>query len=312
MGEQERVLTGADVSSIAEAVRNWGRWGVDDERGTLNFLTEAKRAAAGALVREGAVVSCARSLDVTPSAENPNPVQHLMIRAADAIDNPIGFGGMADFIGLAVHGAADTHVDALCHIFMGAKMYNGHGPSAVRSDGAHRNSIMAAADGIVGRGVLLDICRLRDVDWLEPGEAITAADLDAAEAREGVEVGEGDILLVATGRDACRAAQGPWNTFDRGLAGLYADCIPWLHARRVAALGSDGISDVMPSRVEGWRIPIHQVAIVAMGLHLIDNMALDRLMAACRARQRWEFLCVIAPLRLERGTGSPVNPLAIF
>ena len=312
MAERQRELTEADVARIAGEVRTWGRWGSEDERGALNYITPAKRAAASALARDGAVLNCALSLAVQPAVDNPTPVQHHLIRGADAAPPGAAFAGSADYFAIAPHGLANTHLDALCHVFADGKMYNGFDARDVRSDGAHHNSIMAGADGIVSRGVLLDIPALRGVDWLELGERVSAADLAAAEEREGVRVEEGDILLVSTGRYARRDANGPWNPRADGLAGLYADCIPWLHARRIALLGGDGISDVMPSGVEGWRLPIHQIVIVSMGVQLIDNMDLGPLAAACRERGRWEFLFVVAPLRLERGTASPVNPIALF
>ena len=308
---QTNSLTAVDVDAMNDRVRNWGRWGPDDERGALNLITDAKRAAAAALVTDGFAVSCARSLPVTPAANNPNPVQHAMIRGGDTQEST-GVGSSADYFAIASHGWATTHLDALCHFFTDGKMFNGCDMREVRTDGAHKNSIMAGADGILTRGVLIDIPALRSVDWLEPGERITAADLTAAEARQHVRVEEGDTLIVATGRDAREAALGAWNPSDAGLAGLYADCLPWLHERGVAVLGCDGVSDAMPSGVDGWPMPMHQIAIVAMGIHLIDNMELERLAAACRARGRWAFQFVVAPLRLERGTASPVNPLAFF
>lgn len=190
-------------------------------------------------------------------------------------------------------------------------MYNGFDTSEVRTDGAQRNSIMAGSDGIASRGVLLDIPGLRGGEWLDPGDLVTAADLTAAEERQGLKVEKGDILLVATGRDARREAVGRWPMAD-GFAGLYADCLPWLHDRGIAVLGGDGFTDAFPSRVEGWPMPFHQIAIVSMGVHLIDNMQLGRLLAACSERDRWEFFFMLAPLRLERGTASPVKPIAVF
>lgn len=304
-------MTKGDVDRIAARVRNWGRWGPDDERGTLNLITPAKRAAALALATEGAVVSCALPLPVTPAPDNFRPALHMMLRGGDATP-PEGLQFSADFFGIAPHGMATTHLDALCHVFRNGKMYNGFDMREVRSDGAQKDSIMAARDGIVSRGVLLDFPALRGSPWLEPGDAITAADLDAVERRQGIRVEEGDVLLIATGRDARRAAHGAWDFRELGLAGLYADCLPWLHERGVAVLGCDGVSDVMPSRIEGSIQPIHEVVIAEMGVHIIDNMQLGRLMAACRERNRYGFLFMLAPLHLERGTASPVNPLAIF
>jgi len=302
------------MEKVFEATRNWRRWGADDEAGALNFITPERRRAAAALVRDGVAVSCARELPVEPSIENPRPAQHHMLVAGDAAESVMpGFGATMDYIGVAFHGMATSHIDALCHVAVGGRIYNGFAVGEVLSTGARRGSIMVARDGIVGRGVLLDLPRLRGVAWLEPGERVLPAELERAEAAAKLRVGEGDILLVATGRDARRARHGPWDPNAVGLAGLDARCVPWLHERRIAVLGSDGVSDALPGGViPGWPIPIHQCCLVGMGVHLLDNLALAELAAACAARERWEFLFTVAPLRVAGGTGSPVNPIALF
>ena len=173
---------------------------------------------------------------------------------------------------------------------------------------------MCARDGIVSRGVLLDIPRANDVPWLEPGACISVAELERAEESQGVHVSEGDILLVGTGRDARRNEHGPWSPFEVGLAGLHAECIPWLHERGVAVLGSDGVSDPLPvgAGIPGWVMPVHQCALSAMGVHLLDNLRLDSLAEACARHGRWAFQLAVAPLRIDKATGSPVNPIAIL
>lgn len=301
-----------EVAAIAQQVSNWGRWGADDERGALNLISDAKRAAAAALVQDGLAVSCALVLPVRPAADNPNPVAHHMTIAGDAVDNPdIPLQSTGDYFAIAPHGMATTHLDALCHVLRDGKMYNGYPAAVVKSSGAERNAITAAEDGVISRGVLLDIPALRGVEYLEPGERISAAELSAAEARQGVSVAAGDILLVRTGRDTRREALGAWPPLD-GMAGLAVDCLPWLRDRDVAVLGSDGISDVIPSEIEGWLLPIHEVILPQMGVHLIDNARLGPLAAACAERGRYAFQLTIAPLRLEGGTASPINPIALF
>ena len=302
--------TSDDLVRMAVELRNWGRWGEDDERGALNLITEKKRAQAAALVREGLSVSCAGALPVSRGLE-PRPGQHYMITGGDQVSEEARFAFCLDSFSIAPHGPATTHLDALCHMFYEGKIYNGYSKDEVRTDGAQKDSIMAGADGIVSRGVLLDIPALRGVDWLEPGERITIAQLEEAEEREGVRVESGDILLVATGRDARAESRGPGAPWD-GLAGLDASCLPWLRERDVAVVGCDGITDATPSGIDEWPMPLHQVLIANMGVHLIDNVSIERPVAACRERQRYEFLFAIAPLRLEGGTASPVNPLAIF
>ena len=302
--------TSDELIRMAVELRNWGRWGVNDERGALNLITDEKRAQAAALVQEGLSVSCANELPVSRGLE-PRPAQHYMIVGGDQVDPETRFAFCLDSFSIAPHGPATTHLDALCHMFYEGKIYNGYSKDEVRTDGAHKDSIMAGADGIVSRGVLLDIPAVRGVEWLEPTERITVADLEAAEEREGVRVEPGDILLVATGREARAESRGPGAPWD-GLAGLDASCLPWLHERDVAVVGCDGITDATPSGIDEWPMPMHQVLIANMGVHLIDNVSIERLVAACRERDRYEFLFSLAPLRLEGGTASPVNPLAIF
>ena len=303
----------ADVDALAQRLSNWGRWGPEDERGALNFITPAVTAAAAALVSEGVTVSCALELAKTPAADNPTPVAHFMTGAGD-VSGRSGIRGLeatGDYFAIAPHGMANTHLDALCHILDQGKMYNGFEAREVLSTGALRNAITAAEDGIASRGVLLDIAALHGQDWLEPGAPITAADLEAAEHRQSVQVRSGDILLIRTGRDSRREAEGAWPPFE-GMAGLTLETLPWIHEREVAILGCDGVSDMIPSHVEGSPLPIHHVIITYMGVHLIDNARLGPLGAACAARGRWEFLLTIAPLRLAGGTASPINPIALF
>ena len=299
--------TRAEIGEIFERVKNWGRWGPEDERGALNFITPAVRQRAAATLQDGVTVSCALPLNTVGSAENASPVTHLMVRAGDIPEA----SGTADYFAIAPHGMSHTHVDALCHIFYQGQMYNGFPAGAVLSSGATRCAITAGEQGIVSRGVLLDIPVQRGLDWLEPGDPIHPADLDAAAERQGLQVEEGDILLVRTGRHRRNVRVGPSNARE-ATAGLHASCLPWLHERRIAVLGCDGVSDVLPSRVEGVGLPIHFVAIPGIGLHLIDNAQLDDLADACVERRRWQFLLTLAPLRLLRGTASPINPIAMF
>ena len=305
--------TRADVDALAQQLSNWGRWGPDDERGALNFITPAVSAAAAALVQDGVTVSCALELAKTPAADNPTPVMHFMTGAGDVSGAGVlrGLEATGDGFMISPHGMANTHIDALCHILDQGKMYNGFDASAVLSTGATRNSIMAGEEGLASRGVLLDIAALKGVDWLEPGDPIGVADLEAAEERQQVQVRSGDILLIRTGRDTRREAEGAWPPFN-GLAGLLMETLPWIHEREVAILGCDGVSDLVPSNVEDSPLPIHHIIITYMGVHLIDNARLGPLGQACAERNRWEFLLTIAPLRLVGGTASPINPIAMF
>jgi kynurenine formamidase len=294
----------ADVLAFHETLSNWGRWGHDDQLGALNLITPQVRAVAAATVRTGVTVSCARPLDTVPAADNPLPVAHHMTGTFTE-----GMG--ADYVGISPHGFATSHLDALCHIFHEGRLYNGYPTETVTAHGATKLGIHRLHAGIVTRGVLLDIPAQRGVDALEPGEPVFPEDLEAAESAAGLQVRPGDALLVRTGRWRWRAAHGPWDAGSLA-AGLDASCLPWLRERDVATLGSDCVSDVLPSRVDGVGMPIHTIAIVAMGVHLMDNLDLDALAAACAEEARWEFLLTVAPLVLRRGTASPVNPLALF
>ena len=294
----------ADVLAFHQTLSNWGRWGEDDQLGALNLITPDITAAAAATVRSGRTVSCARPLDTVSSADNPSPVAHHMTGTATE-----GMG--ADYFAIASHGFATSHLDALCHIFHEGRLYNGYPAEAVTAHGATKLGIHRLHDGIVTRGVLLDIPALHGLDALEPGQPVFPEDLEAAESKAGLAVRPGDALLVRTGRWRWRATHGAWDVGQRA-AGLDASCLPWLRERDVAALGSDGVSDVLPSRVDGVGMPIHTVVIVAMGVHLLDNLDLDALATACADEARWEFLLTVAPLVLRRGTASPVNPIALF
>jgi kynurenine formamidase len=311
-------LSNEDILRLHDTLSNWGRWGPDDQLGALNFITPALRAAASAEVRSGRTVSCGRRLATRPAPDNPDPVAHHMIGTATE-----GLG--ADYIAMRTHGFANSHIDALCHNFHDGHLYNGYPAESVTAHGARRLGIHHLAAGIVTRGVLLDIPPVRGVAALEPGTPIFTEDLDAAAAAAGVEVQTGDALFVRTGRWAWRDAHGPSDP--HAMAGLDASCLPWLHAHEVATLGSDGISDVTPSRIrevsavpprpfpqipDYVTMPIHIIVQVALGVHLLDNLDFDELATACQEEERWTFLLTVAPLILYRGTASPVNPVALF
>lgn len=300
-------LTPDEVKASFERISNWERWGKEDQRGALNFITAEKRAAAARLAKAGEIVSLALPLSTQTTAENPQPVQHLMLHVG-----PHAVAAL-DYFGIAPHGMAFTHLDALCHVFWDGRMYNGFSNREVGRFGAKKCAIDVTRDGIVSRGVLLDIPKTRKVEWLEPGDPIYPEDLNAAEEMEAVRVDEGDILLIRTGRHQRRKAKGAWDPRREGLPGLDASCLTWLHERRIAVLGCDAVSDLIPNGYSGeLSMPIHVGTLVMMGIHLIDNADLEALSAACARHNRYEFLFAMAPLILERGTASPVNPLAIL
>lgn len=288
-----------------------GRWGAGDRRGALNTITPAELLAAAGEVRLGRTVSLARPIEDVPSADNPEPAQHEMIgHAADRIRVP-GLEFAADRFRMNVHGDADSHIDALCHVIYDDKLYNDVSVESLTPTGASALSIDVASNGIVGRGVLLDIPRLRDVPWLEPGDHVTVDDLLAAENDQGLRVERGDLLFVRVGHTRRRLEVGAWDVAS-ARAGLHPTAMEFVAERQVAVLGSDSNSDTAPSTTEGVAFPVHVLAINAMGVHLLDYLRFEDLLPLCQEAQRWSFLCVIAPLRLPRATGSPVNPIAIL
>ena len=216
-----------------------------------------------------------------------------------------------DRLRMNIHGNADSHLDALCHVIYDGELYNGVGADTITVAGATALSVDLARDGIVGRGVLLDIPRLRGVSWVDPGDHVTADELLAAEREEGLNIGQGDILLVRVGHRRRRRELGPWNAAEQ-RAGIHPAALELLAERHISALGSDGNNDTAPSSVANVAFPVHALAIQALGLHLLDYLQLEDLMRICKDQGRWSFLCVIAPLRLPTGTGSPVNPIAIL
>ncbi len=303
-------LTEQEIKGMFDRISNWGRWGKDDQRGALNYISDAKRQAAARLVKTGEAVSMALPLATAPAPDNPTPVTHLMIQSgydAHLLSPPF----TADYLGINTHGYANTHLDALCHIIWNGRMYNGFEASEVGSSGARKLAVDVARDGVIGRGVLLDIPALRDVPWLENDQRIYPDELDAAVRHHRVTIEEGDVLMVRTGRARRRKARGGWSP-EEGLAGLDAACLPWLHERKIAVLGSDGVSDAMPFGYDEPWLSIHTCAIVMMGVHLIDNMDLDAAAERAKALGRYEFQFVMAPLIVRHGTASPVNPIALF
>ena len=303
-------MPAATFRALYERLRGQARWGPGDRRGALNHITAQRLAAAAAEVRAGRTITLAAPL-AGSAPDNPEPgARHMKRLPAEPSDVP-GLAFAADQITMNVHGDVDSHIDALCHVSYAGTLYNGVPSGVVTSRGAAELSIDDARDGIVGRGVLLDIPRLRGAPWLEPGDHVTAAELAAAEQAQRVRVGPGDLLFVRFGHRQRRGELGPWDVA-RSRAGLHPGAAEYLAERQVAALGSDSNSDTAPSLVDGVAFPVHVLAINALGLYMLDYLQFDDLVPACEAAGRWSFLCVIAPLRLPGGTGSPVNPIAIL
>jgi kynurenine formamidase len=305
-----------EVDGYFERLSNWGRWGRADELGTLNLITDEKRRQAAALVRLGHPVSCAWDVAATVEQDHVHgTAQRFMLGTGEAAAQADGGRDAAarEFVGMTFHGFHVTHLDALSHMFWDGRMYNDQ-PSAkvTAQSGATHHDVTNARRGIVTRGVLLDIPALRGADWLDPGEGVHREEVLAAEAAAGVTVESGDAVLLRTGYDRRRRLQGTEDLRANGHPGWHASCLPWLHERDVAVIGCDTAQDALPSAYPGVRAPVHLVGIVKMGLWLIDNCALEELAATCRSLGCWEFLFVATPIPVVGGTGSAVNPLAIF
>jgi len=303
---QKRVFPSeAELDALFEELDNAGRWGPDDQLGTLNFITNAKRLAASTLVRNGRALSLARDLDTLQSPNNPSPVRHTMCYQSHY---PIG---AVDALCLDMHGFALTHLDAVAHVYRGQDVYNKRKAADVAlPSGLTFGDMLAQKDGIFTRGVLLNVAAARGIDWLNPDDGVYAADLDAAEKRQRIRVGSGDCIFVYTGLQKREAKEGPENLGQR--VGIMPDAIRWMHQREIAVYSGDCV-DAFPNPYGArYCIYFHAIALAAMGLILLDIPALEPLVVMCEELKRSEFLLTMAPLRIKGGTGSPVNPIALF
>lgn len=301
--------------SLWSRVCNWKRWGEDDQAGALNLVDPAKRIAASKLVTEGIPIGLGNPWPTAPGPHNGWPAEHRMIRAGDDPHYP-GVPGLSvalDYIGVQHHGIACSHIDALCHVFVRERMYNGYPATDVKSTGALRNDMTPMADGIVTRGVLLDLPGAAGTEALGGFHRITADELSRAEKAAGIRVESGDVLIVHKGRQQRVAAEGHTDPVATGMPGLHPECAAWLHERGVSILGSDYMNDPQPNwDCPGWPIPIHYLGICGMGMTLLHNLDTEALAAVCRRLGRYEFLLTIAPLKIPGGTGSPLNPIALL
>lgn len=297
-------LSKAQFDQLFKQLSNWGRWGKDDQLGTLNLITPACRREAAALVREGVCVSLARDLNEEKSVDNPDPFRDVMQLGIDGKFN-------MDTYTVSFHGFAFSHFDALSHTYYEGRLYNGYPDAQITSTGAKVLDAVQYHDGIFARGVLIDIPWLRGLPYLPTNALITAHEFDQWEQKTGVKIHSGDAILVRTGRWARRDSKGPWDIANAS-AGLAPSTMGWLHRRDAAFLVSDCAHDALPAPVEGVDFPIHVLAIVAMGMPLADQCNLEDVAREARNLNRQTFLLTLAPERIKGGTGSLVNPIATF
>ena len=301
-----------DFRRALKELSNWGRWGKDDELGAANLITPTKRKQALALAKDGIAISLAHDVVQEKAVDAPNILQRTLGNVA-----PTGTTDMYQYTG-TYHGVAHSHLDALdCHMMVDGKGYNGVSMEEITaSGGCPKGGIGALKDGIVTRAILFDATRLPGKataqGWLEPGTAIHREDLEALEKLEHVKVSAGDVILLYTGRWKRRAALGPWpNT--TGFAGYHADVAYFLKERGVSFIGGDGPNDVSPTGLPATVTnPLHRLALVALGVDIFDNLDFERAIEEARRLNRYELLFMAAPLRIDKGTGSPLNPLAVF
>jgi kynurenine formamidase len=321
-------MTEPNIDTVRDFIArhsNWGRWGDDDERGTLNHVTPDAIVRAAGLVRHGRSISLALPFDEhgpqTGGFNRFNPI-HLMTRdgadvaAGTAVRDFYGgndryFRGTDDLVILSLQ--SGTQWDSLAHVVFENNIYNGYGADQVSSKGALRNGVTNAVDGMVGRGVLLDMPRSMAVPWLEPGTAIGADDLDRAADREGVRLRKGDFVLVRTGSMARVRAQGGWGDYAGGPApGLGLTSIDWVADHELAAVATDTWGmEVLPNETPDVLLPLHIVFIVHLGLWVGEIWDMEALAEDCADDGRYEFLFCGPPLPFTHAVGSPTNPMAI-
>jgi kynurenine formamidase len=299
------MLTEPEVVALFERCSNKGRWGDDDECGTLNFITPEKRLAAVGMVRNGHVISLGKDLNKVASRSNPDPVVHRMLYLMQ--DAPFG---CIDVMEIAPHGFSVTHMDGVGHVYFDGETYNGRRASqTVTAAGMSFGSVRELASGVFTRGVLLDVAGARGVPWLTPDEGIMPDDLDRAELYGRVRVETGDAIFVRAGLGARVAAEGEEDPSAR--TGLLPECLPWLYEHEIAVYSGDCIEKI-PLPYERAFQPLHMIGLGSMGLVMIDNPDIEELNAYATRTGRYEFLLTCAPLRLPGGTASPINPIAVF
>ncbi len=310
--ESPSISTESEFRQAMETLSNWGRWGIDDELGAANLISPETLTHAASLVSEGLCFSLAHDIIQHATPEGPWFLDRQVVNVSDT-----GASDRYQYTG-TYHGVIHSHLDSIdCHVMFEGKGYNGVTAEEVKAaNGCPKGSIHALRDGIFTRGILFDATLLSETasarGWVEPGTAIRAADLEKLEALEGVRVGPGDVILLHTGRWRRRAELGPWDTSE-GVAGYHADVAFFLKERGVSFIGHDMFNDVFPHEFsDDIRLPLHRLALVSLGVGIFDNLDFDDVAAVARELGRYEFLFTAAPLRIQKGMGSPLNPIATF
>ena len=289
-----------EFDEMFRELSNWGRWGEDDQRGTANLITPEKRRQAAALVKSGISVSLAHNPVAEVAEDNPE----------GAFEHVMSSNFRTDAYRFRYHGTLLSHIDALCHYQYKGMMYNGVPTSASSMAGCSKLGIENMKNGIITRGVLIDLPRFKGVPYLEPGTPVYVEDIEAWEKIAGVTLGPGDAIFLHTGRWIRRAKLGPWKA-QGNRAGFHVSVGPWLKARDVAVLGSDGAGDVQPSRID-VNNPLHVFLIAGLGMTFLDSQDLTALAETAAKLNRWEFMLTVGSIPVTGGTGGPVNAIAVF
>lgn len=310
-------------AAIAEAhkkLSNWGRWGANDQLGTLNHVTTEDIVAATRLVRKGKVFALGIPLDRNGPQNGLfggrwNPIHTMLATGTDAVagrqDEAPNIRYADDAINMPVQGA--THWDALGHVFYQDKMYNGYDARLVDSNGLATLGIEHARNKMVGRGVLLDVARFKGVEYLEDGYGISNDELDACAKAQNVEIRRGDFVIIRTGQMERCLKEGQWGGYAGGDApGVKFENCYWCHGKQIAAICSDtwGV-EVRPNETTEANQPWHWVVIPAMGLTMGEIFYVKELAEDCAGDKVYEFFFNAPPLVITGGTGSPINPQAI-
>jgi len=296
-----------EFDQLFQQIKSWGRWGPEDQLGAANLVTGEKRKQALALAKLGIVLGLGRRLSADASGDKTSPFEHIMMDWGFTTEPLVGF--TADTYKITYHGSLTSHFDALCHVAYKGQTYNGYLVKDVYSEkGCTKLGVENLKNGIVTRGVLIDIPRLKQIPYLEPGTEVFAEDIEAWEKYAGVRISAGDAIFLRTGQWVRQEKIGATNEF----AGAHPSVATWLKTRGVAFVGSDAGFELVPSPVEGVPFPVHVLAISALGIAIFDALDLEELSTSAAKLHRWEFLYSAGPMNVPGGTGSPMNPVAIF
>lgn len=317
--EKRNGITIQDIHTAAQRLSNWGRWGPDDEAGTLNHISAQDIVEAGRLIRKGKVFSLALNFD-NQGPQNGrwgnrfNPIHTMLTSGVDAVagrQESIGVRYADDIVTMPLQ--CGTQWDALGHVFIGEKMWNGYDARLVDSNGAQKNGIEKVKDRMVGRGVLLDIARFKGVDSLEDGYGISTEEMEKCAAAQGVEIRRGDFVIFRTGHMERCLATGQWGGYAGGDApGLKFETADWIRRTDIAAICADTWGcEVRPNETKEASQPWHWVVIPMIGISMGEIFYLKDLAADCAGDRVYEFFFCAPPLPITRAVGSPVNPIAV-